>query len=699
MHIPALLAGPIIRRTEHNRVCIWVATNDDYDINADFYQINTQRKTAYKPIKTDTQTETMKLGKKLYIHLISVTPLGRNFPSGTLIGYNLNFFNNAQTFDLGTLGLLDAQNPHSIVYGDLELPSFFIDQDNEKRNTVLYGSCRKPHSEGDDALVSADVQTEETHINMEKRPSALFLLGDQIYADDIPDPLASFIFDLSKEMVGEEELGLLDNRLKLDPFVSSIDLIHGRQFIVNHFAKFTSNHAANHLMQLGEYSIMYLLSFSPDLWEVADDYGIYHSFEYKYEKEKLYFVYPDRDCYREEYKKEYEQFRARYINQLKQIYRFQENLYRVRRLLANTPTYMIFDDHDITDDWNLTIDWKNNVSESPLGRHIVANGLGAYWAFQGWGNDPDAFNKGFKIKMQKHFNQLDPQSPSYDDYVDILWDFDRWHFVTPTSPKAIFLDTRTMRGYDPSPKPTKIGSLIEENIRSPQLINETGWEKMTDALQKANWNRGDHLLVISPTPLYGIGLIESVLHNYVYPLRVLGVSVQSMLDFEAWKYNEQGYHAFLRWLENLEPRNCFILSGDVHYASSVHATVAFPNQTNLNIYQFTSSPMSNMSFTGFWGFLMQKVVWLNALKRKKITIHRHCNEDGHLVYEGKDQACPSNFLWRENIQYLSMDNGAIIETDNNIGLLEWNHSIVQHKLLQYYEVYKHEKFFEALELD
>jgi phosphodiesterase/alkaline phosphatase D-like protein len=57
-------------------------------------------------------------------------------------------------------------------------------------------------------------------------------------------------------------------------------------------------------------------------------------------------------------------------------------------VLANVPTYMIFDDHDVTDDWNLTARWRHRVHASPAGRRIVANALAAYWAFQGWGNDP-----------------------------------------------------------------------------------------------------------------------------------------------------------------------------------------------------------------------------------------------------------------------------------------------------------------------
>ena len=62
----------------------------------------------------------------------------------------------------------------------------------------------------------------------------------------------------------------------------------------------------------------------------------------------------------------------------------------MRRALANVPTYMVFDDHDVTDDWNLGRAWRDRVFTSPLGRRIVMNALVAYAVFQDWGNDPCA---------------------------------------------------------------------------------------------------------------------------------------------------------------------------------------------------------------------------------------------------------------------------------------------------------------------
>src|SRR5262249_27699680 len=67
---------------------------------------------------------------------------------------------------------------------------------------------------------------------------------------------------------------------------------------------------------------------------------------------------------------------------------------QVRRALANVPTYMMIDDHDITDDWNMLRDWCDQVYKSPLGRRVVQNGLLAYAIFQAWGNTPEQFAAG-----------------------------------------------------------------------------------------------------------------------------------------------------------------------------------------------------------------------------------------------------------------------------------------------------------------
>jgi hypothetical protein len=80
--------------------------------------------------------------------------------------------------------------------------------------------------------------------------------------------------------------------------------------------------------------------------------------------------------------------RDRVLIQIRAVQEFYAGPPKVRRLLANVPTYMPFDDHEVTDDWNLSGRWVENVNAKPLGRAILRNGLLSFALFQAWGNDP-----------------------------------------------------------------------------------------------------------------------------------------------------------------------------------------------------------------------------------------------------------------------------------------------------------------------
>ena len=79
--------------------------------------------------------------------------------------------------------------------------------------------------------------------------------------------------------------------------------------------------------------------------------------------------------------------------------RFREGLPRVRRALANVPTYMIADDHEITDDWYFSRQWRERVFTRPLGVDIIRHGLMAYTLMQGWGNDPRRWAGGVEREL------------------------------------------------------------------------------------------------------------------------------------------------------------------------------------------------------------------------------------------------------------------------------------------------------------
>ena len=80
---------------------------------------------------------------------------------------------------------------------------------------------------------------------------------------------------------------------------------------------------------------------------------------------------------------------------------------RVARALANTATYMIFDDHEVTDDWYLSQSLAVEVLTAPFGRAVVRNGYAAYTVCQAWGNDPAAFTHTGQNPKPKNEELLD----------------------------------------------------------------------------------------------------------------------------------------------------------------------------------------------------------------------------------------------------------------------------------------------------
>ncbi|KAA0545282.1 hypothetical protein FZW96_18060 [Bacillus sp. BGMRC 2118] len=699
MKLPTILSGPILRKVDTTGIYIWLATSIPLQMKGEIYHIHQKEDSthSYQLLSTHSEVTTVQLGTNVYMNLVKISPDTESYPTDVLLGYNLLFYNGTNIIDLSDFGLLTPDSPDSIVYGDLLYPSFFINR--SKNSRLLYGSCRKFHGKGEDSLVSGDLLLQETYLDVEKRPHSLFLLGDQIYADDVADPLFSIITNLSKTLIGNtEKLSHLDERINQEPFSTSINQINGRQFIMKNFCSFTSSHAQNHLMTFGEFATMYLLSFGPALWEYLQANNLYPTFEEEISTNNLHYMFPNTEQCAFERLKEHQTLEARYHEQWDDIQSTISSFTNVRRLLANTPTYMIFDDHDITDDWNLSAKWAKNVADSPLGSHVITNGLAAYWAFQGFGNSPEDFDGSFLRTMIRYFKQRTIPSSSYYQWKELLTNFQSWHFVAPTVPKTLFLDTRTRRDYDFIPKPVKIGTITEESLRGPILISDQGWNDLTKSLVRSGWKSKQPLAIASPTPLYGIGLIESVLNSYVYPLRAIGVPVDHALDYEAWKYNGKGFSEFLHHIFTWKPSTCIILSGDVHYASSLRTTVQSQTGEEATILQFTSSPIKNMSFSGIWGMLMKSAIWINTLKRKKKNIQRFCMSDYQMMLQNENMKTPLLYHWKETIKYLSTSTDSIIETKNNIGLLSLTEHTVQNHLLSYQDFEKHETSFDLVDV-
>jgi hypothetical protein len=590
--LPILLAGPILRRADSKQVCIWIACSTPVHVTAEIFRFADLKETELDK-KTQIEktsnnkpgavviglgtTKSLRLGENLHIALVVAHPLRRemanmrddisisndtninttvtdrvDFPTDELLAYDIKVsYNNGssrKSHRLNDFGMLSGKN--SIVYSShqhdrdndsndddddtkaLLLPTFFLRGQKTPLN-ILHGSCRKLHGKGEDCLVVADELIASSAEDLQKRPSVLFLTGDQIYADDVSDLLIQHLTQFGINLIGyEEEISGIDKKL------SEIG-IGERQGLIQKHAKFTSDNADNHLLSFGEFSAMHLLAWNIENWpNTYPDFrtGNYHK---------------DKDL-------------KKYHNEIEQLEKARKALPAIRRVLANIPTYMICDDHEITDDWNITKEWYEGVKTSTCGKQIVANGLVAYWAFQAWGNDPDLFDENFiqiiTEYLGKDGNVTSNERKAFGDY---LWDLHRWTFIAPIAPCTIFLDCRTQRHYDSLDGP-------------PQLLNEEELHSIKEATSRTNYKKGDPLIIVSPTPVFGFDLAEE-LQKYL-----ASKSSVYKWDLETWAANEKGFVRFITFIiQMLGPRHCIFLSGDVHYGFTISATFTLLSQETM----------------------------------------------------------------------------------------------------------------------
>ena len=108
-----------------------------------------------------------------------------------------------------------------------------------------------------------------------------------------------------------------------------------------------------------------------------------------------------------------------YVKLVASLFKFTltaQGVAKVRKGLANIVTYMMFDDHEVTDDWHMTRDWVREVYGSQMARRVMQNALCAYAVFQAWGNTPERFEgeqagKKFLDALQEWINKQMPSGP------------------------------------------------------------------------------------------------------------------------------------------------------------------------------------------------------------------------------------------------------------------------------------------------
>ena len=551
--MPQVIAGPIVRKVTSTECHIWVVTS-----NADSPTLNLSANEVV--VSGNCQRETIRVGKYAFIHLLSFTS-SEPFEDTARIGYSLSFSDDAQqaSWEDEQRGLLyDGQS--SLCFHYTETPE-----------TILHGSCRKPHFHSDDALAQVDVLHKNAFKKQNDFPDLLLMTGDQIYADDVAGPMLKAIHSVIDRLglyhealegavvTNTNELATHEHgyyeREQLLPQIATNTVLSSIFFGAKKKPVFTSVNAQNHLIGSAEIIAMYLLVWSDTLW--AD-------------------INIDKDGIPPKY-------HAIFDKEHEALNGFVKQLPQVRRALAHIPTYMIFDDHDVTDDWNLTRGWEQEVYGNPLSKRMIGNALIGYLLCQGWGNAPKKVAP-LIAKVQESMGESGLNS--HDEIIDDLLDFDQWHYRLDTTPPIEVLDTRTQRWRS------------ESNMNKPSGLMD--WEALCD-FQHSIIGK-ESVIVVSAAPIYGVKVIEAIQKVFTFFGKALTV------DAENWMAHKGTANVILNIFRHYKtPPDFIILSGDVHYSFVYDVRLRF-RRNSPHITQFTCSGLKNTFPDGL-------IKWLDRLNR------------------------------------------------------------------------------------
>lgn len=587
-NLPVIIAGPILRRVEPNNVSVWVALsaprNVALHISSGIVDTGSGESVFDNSDATYTNNnDSIRIGEFLHLALVTIEISGTSLPlvPQQLYSYNLSFTGGAAPEDLKSLELLkdkttDPKHP-PLGYTAGRLPSFVTAPNALNALNIFHASCRKAHGHGNvDALQGIDTLIKKAGIDPLKRPHQLFLTGDQVYADDISIHLLHMLTDAGEVLLGKKEEMPINNTPDFIE-VNHQNLPAGRRLKTSFkTANFSSTDARSHAFSFGEYCALYLFYWSNELWtkdlpelEIISPElkGILPNPDFAPSHPHILSKIPDD----QEDKKE---LIEGYDKEKKRLEVFIKALPNIRRLLANIPVYMMFDDHELTDDWNITEQWRIDVLAAPFGKMVLRNGLLSFALFQAWGNKPKYFKNGIGaeilVKAKALFPVVAQKGPNQaaGDRLDTIFglkDTDpevQWHFnVKSGATTTAVLDSRTQRVLEGKYKPPgliKKASLLEQ---LPLDLIPTGGSEV--------------LIIVATAPVLGLGIFEEL----IQPVASGVIDVYHRLkkpedgeklihgyeefDVEAWGLNPENFEQLLAHLFPF--KKIVFLSGDVHY--------------------------------------------------------------------------------------------------------------------------------------
>lgn len=609
-----IIAGPALRKTTPSAINIWLC------LDAMPFSLDVTLKPASHPginSIANTQYKYMKLGENVVVALVTLTPQNGSFPNIKLYYDILLDENNLQQ-----QGLISNENDsmQGINLAGEPLPSVFIPHQHKN---ILYGSCRKPHAGSGrnnqfDQFIAIEKGLAEHKNNLDLRPSMLCLTGDQLYADDVAMPLLCGIEKMAKQLFGAPEK--LPKKTAGGRLVDTTKIKYGarKRVLKNH--GFTSGHADNHLMTLDEFVCMYLAIMGGKSLEMPS---------YDEVKDKMKIDTKSRSNNRRIKYRTTVISRDEYSLQRVRVSKFCESAKIYRRVLANVPTYMLFDDHEVSDDWNLTAENQSLLRQNPLSTRIQANALTAYLAFQGWGNDPEGIDNHLLNQLHRLRGYSQDEELKEIEHSLITRDYS---FSVDGYPFLLAVDTRTQR---------------DNSGTVPALLNNDAFLRLEHKVDLISANYADNansqsLLLLSPAPVLGFKAIEL--------FQFLARKMPRFSDNETWIGQRAAYNRLVATIQKLPFKSCCVLSGDVHYGFVRHLQTKNALDQDMSLFQLTSSSLHN-SPSGVARLGLDTLSHAEqAIFRRSDTSYLHPMENDNEIINGH-----TNFGW------LSLENAQPIK--------------------------------------
>jgi hypothetical protein len=646
--LPLVLAGPILRQVTPNAVTVWFALRKPTNVSLRVFRSDTPDD-VLMPSETAPTSSTTPIGKNL--HIVAVTVRGDTpLVPGTTYCYDATF----STKDDPTQTLAQAITAPGgtpplkpFAYAQFGWPSFVLPPNDLNSLRLIHGSCRKPHggtlkaatNPTPDQLSTLDGLIATDAADPMKRPHQLLLTGDQIYADDVDDELLVSITDAALVLLAWGDKG--ENLPTGDDTAANVSAFPaGSRIQVISDACFTGDDRRSHLLSLGEFFAMYLFVWSDVLWNDTMKYEDFDEI-----LDVALTAHPD-------WTEPPDTLQSEYADRQAAVQTFRKTLPAVRRALANIPTYMILDDHEVTDDFNMTRHFMEDVYANDLGVRVVQNGLTAFAICQAWGNVPEQFegsdaagaqllaqlttvaaatdnagafetasptimrlvgvhefffmednNVGAQTNSIRAFHEGDATDNITVNGVDVNTKSLRYNFtVEGPAHQVLVTDTRTWRGFTgENSLPTLLyGQLPDQIVNVKPLLGER--------LQ----------LLICSTNAPPIAQIRALVHasgaQWVTTLMRRKKTPQSAIDFwdipDSWDFPSRDFDEMIAAVTTrLAKRNgvvvapLVILSGDVHFSFSSRmgywATARLgddktaPQPVNIAIGQLVCSSLKN----------------------------------------------------------------------------------------------------------